>query len=75
MDANGARHLLERLRLAITHGTTVELVGEPPDDRLRVGDRGVVEQVAADGSVTIAWGSGFSSDVDPRRTSLRRVGA
>lgn len=75
MDANGARHLLERLRLPLTHGTTVELVGDPLDERLRVGDRGVVEQVAADGSVTIAWESGLSLQVDPRRTPLRRVGA
>lgn len=75
MDAKGARHLFERLRASFTHGATVELVGDPPDDSLRAGDRGVVEQVGADGSVTIAWESGLSLQVDPRRTPLRRVGA
>lgn len=76
MDANGARHLAARIGAGVPVGAVVELLGEPPANAgLCPGDRGVVEQIALEGSVVIAWERGFSSEIDPRLTLIRRLAA
>ncbi len=76
MDANGARHLAARLGAGAPVGAVVEVLGDPPpDEGLRAGDRGVVDAIAPDGRVTVVWDRGFSSEIDPRRTAIRRLAA
>jgi hypothetical protein len=76
MDANGARHLAARIGAGAPVGAVVELLGDPPPNAgLSAGDRGVVEQIAPEGTVTIAWDRGFTLAIDPRKTPIRRLAA
>jgi hypothetical protein len=76
MDANGARHLAARIGAGVPVGAIVELLGDVPADLgLSTGDRGVVEEIAPEGTVMIAWERGFSLEIDPRRTPIRRLAA
>jgi hypothetical protein len=76
MDANGARHLAARLGAGVPIGAVVELLGDPPPDAgLHAGDRGVVEEIAPEGNIVIAWDRGFTLEIDPRRTPVRRLAA
>lgn len=45
------------------------------DPELRVGDRGVVREIEADGAVVVDWERGFSRAIDPRQSSFRTLPA
>jgi hypothetical protein len=75
MDANGARQLAARIKAGVSVGMRVEVVDPGGDARLSPGDRGVVEAVDDQGVVTIAWDHGFTYEIDPARTPVRRLAA
>lgn len=75
MDANGARQLAARIKAGVSVGMRVEVVDPGGDARLSIGDRGVVEAVDDQGVVTIAWDHGFTHEIDPVRTPVRRLAA
>ncbi len=57
-------------------GAVIELLDDPPPDAgLCAGDRGVVENIAPEGNVVIAWERGFTFEIDPRLTRIRRLAA
>lgn len=53
----------------------VELVDAGGDSRLSAGDRGVVDSVDDDGNVVVKWDRGFTLEIDPKRTPVRRLAA
>ncbi len=53
----------------------VELDGPGDDPRLTAGDRGYVEAIDEHGHVVVRWDRGFTLEVDPSRTPLRRLAA
>ena len=71
MDVAGARHLAARIRAGVRIGQWVELVGDASSSGLRAGDRGIVNAISDDGSVTVAWERGFSLAIDPLATPIR----
>ena len=71
MDTAGARHLAARIRAGVRVGQLVEVVGNPPPDSLRAGDRGIVRDIDIDGSVVVAWERGFNLAVYPAATPIR----
>jgi uncharacterized protein DUF4314 len=55
-------------------GAVIELLGKGAEEHgLEAGDRGVVEDIASDGHVTVAWDRGFSLAIDPESTPFRRA--
>jgi hypothetical protein len=75
MDTHGARQLAARLRAGVWIGMRVELVDAGGDSRLSAGDRGVVDSVDDDGNVVVKWDRGFTLEIDPKRTPVRRLAA
>lgn len=75
MDTQGARQLAARLRAGVWMGMRVELVEAGDDSRLAAGDRGLVEAISDTGLVVVSWDRGFTLEVDPVRTPLRRLAA
>ncbi len=75
MDTQGARQLAARLRAGVWMGMRVELVDAGDDSRLSAGDRGLVEAISDTGLVVVNWDRGFTLEVDPMRTPLRRLAA
>ena len=75
MDTQGARQLAARLRAGVWMGMRVELVEAGDDSRLSAGDRGLVEAISDTGLVVVSWDRGFTLEVDPVRTPLRRLAA
>jgi len=74
MDAIGARLLAARIAAGVRIGSVIELV-TVSDPELRVGDRGIVREIEADGAVVVDWNRGFSRAIDPRQSSFRSVSA
>jgi hypothetical protein len=74
MDASGARLLAARIAAGVRIGSRIELIADGEPD-LRAGDRGVVRDIEAGGSVVVEWERGFHSAIDPRRTAYRAVPA
>lgn len=56
-------------------GMRVELVDTGGESQLSAGDRGVVESIDEHGRVVVKWDRGFSLEVDPERSPLRRLAA
>jgi hypothetical protein len=75
MDTAGARQLAARLRAGVCMGMRVELVDSGDEPRLAAGDRGIVESIDDQGQVVVNWDRGFTLEVDPERTPLRRLAA
>lgn len=76
MDANGARFLAARIRAGVAIGARIELVAAPTDDSgLRVGDRGIVDQIDEHGHVFVSWDRGFASEIDPQSTPIQPLAA
>ena len=75
MDTQGARQLAARLRAGVWLGMRVELVDTSDDSRLSPGDRGLVEAISDSGLVVVNWDRGFTLEIDPARTPLRRLAA
>jgi hypothetical protein len=76
MDTNGARQLAARIRAGVSAGMRIELVRNANDGSgLRVGDRGMVDQVDESGHVLVRWDRGFEREIDPERTPFRRLAA
>ncbi len=75
MDAEGARQLAARLKAGVWLGMRVELVDTGGEPQLSAGDRGIVESIDERGHVVVKWDRGFSLEVDPERSPLRRLAA
>lgn len=75
MDAEGARQLAARLKAGVWIGMRVELVETGGESQLSAGDRGEVESIDEHGRVVVKWDRGFSLEVDPERSPLRRLAA
>ena len=69
MDANGARHLLARLRFQAGVGDRIELLS--PLDELRVGEWGTVAGVSAESGLKVAWDCGVVSVLESTDISFR----
>jgi hypothetical protein len=72
MDANGARHLVARLRAGVRVGTRVELAGDA--DGACAGDKGFVVDIFQSGRVLVALDRGLTLEVEPGVTALRPLG-
>jgi hypothetical protein len=75
MDAEGARLLAARIKAGVWIGMRVELVDAGGESQLSAGDRGVVEAIDEHGRVVVKWDRGFSLEVDPEHSPLRRLAA
>jgi hypothetical protein len=75
MDAEGARQLAARIKAGVWIGMRVELVDAGGRLELTAGDRGVVEAIDEHGRVLVKWDRGFSLEVDPEESPLRRLAA
>ena len=76
VDTNGARLLAARIRAGVRVGARIELVSMTDGPReLVVGDRGVVEAIADDGDVIVAWDRGFAFSIDPDLCQYRTLAA
>lgn len=75
MDANGARQLAARIRWGVSVGMTVELLDPGGDERLTIGDRGVVQGIDDKGLVVVRWERGFTLEIDPDRATFRSLAA
>jgi hypothetical protein len=69
VDANGARHLMGRIKAGVPVGARVELGSDL--DGLCAGDRDVVVDVFQSGCVLVAWDRGLTLEVEPGTTALR----
>ena len=74
MDAFGARLLAARIAAGVRIGSVIELLSDS-DTELRIGDRGIVRAIDADGEVVVDWDRGFNRAIDPRLTTFRSVPA
>ena len=74
MDAFGARLLAARIAAGVRIGSVIELLSDS-DTELRMGDRGVVRGIDADGEVVVEWDRGFNRAINPRSTTFRAVPA
>jgi uncharacterized protein DUF4314 len=75
MDAEGARQLAARLKAGVWIGMRVELVDAGGELQLSAGDRGEVESIDQNGRVVVKWDRGFSLEIDPELSPLRRLAA
>jgi hypothetical protein len=76
MDPLGARLLAARIRAGVSVGTRIELVADADDlSGLCAGDRGVVDDIDADGIVRVKWDRGLVAGIDPERTPFRPLAA
>lgn len=76
MDPLGARLLAARIRAGVSVGTRIELVEDPHDvSGLSAGDRGVVEDIDAEGMVHVTWDRGVVAEIDPEHTPFRPLAA
>ena len=75
MDAEGARQLAARLKAGVWIGMRVELVDAGGEPQLSAGDRGEVESIDQNGRVVVKWDRGFSLEIDPELSPLRRLAA
>jgi hypothetical protein len=73
MDAHGARILAARIRAGVRVGEDVELLGDAATAGLHAGDRGVVREISEAGNIVVAWDRGFSLEIDPVATPVRRA--
>jgi hypothetical protein len=69
MDANGARHLLARLKFQAGVGDRIELLG--PMDGLQTGEWGTVAGVSPDSALKITWDCGVDSILDSTDVRFR----
>jgi hypothetical protein len=74
MDAMGARLLAARIAAGVRIGSVIELESDS-DPELKAGDRGVVRDIEAGGTVVVEWERGFNSAIDPRQSSFRALPA
>jgi hypothetical protein len=76
MDANGARLLAARIRAGVSVGSRIELAGDlDGEQRLRAGDRGVVNAIGEHGRIVVQWDRGFALEIDPDSTPFHRLAA
>ena len=76
MDPLGARLLAARIRAGVAVGTRIELVEDARDvSGLSAGDRGVVEDIDAEGMVHVTWDRGVVAEIDPEHTPFRPLAA
>jgi Domain of unknown function (DUF4314) len=76
MDVQGARLLAARIRAGVRVGSRIEVTGAAEThERLRPGDRGVVQDIAESGDILVVWERGFVFAIDPDTTSFRNVAA
>lgn len=73
MDTNGARLLAARIRAGVAIGQSVELVIDDANVGLHAGDRGVVSDISEHGNIVVAWERGFSLEIDPVASPVRRA--
>jgi hypothetical protein len=69
MDANGARHLLARLRFQAGVGDRIELI--TPHGEVGTGEWGTVAGVSVDSGLQISWDCGLVSIVDSTDVRFR----
>jgi hypothetical protein len=69
MDANGARHLVARLRAGVRIGMRVELAGEAHG--FAPGEKGVVLDIVQNGRVLVALDRGPTLELEPDLAALR----
>jgi hypothetical protein len=74
MDAMGARLLAARIAAGVRIGSVIELVSDS-DSELRAGDRGIVREIEAGGTVVVEWDRGFDRAIDPRQNAFRALPA
>ena len=76
MDVQGARLLAARIRAGVRIGSHIEFTGTAAaDERLRPGDRGIVQEIADSGDIVVAWERGFASSIDPDTTPFQALAA
>jgi hypothetical protein len=76
VDARGALLLAARIRAGVRPGARIQLIAVGDDSTgLRVGDTGVVREIADDGSVVVSWDRGFALGIDPGVNRYRRLAA
>ena len=69
MDANGARHLLARLRFQAGVGDRIELL--EAHEQLAKGEWGTVAGISPDSGLQISWDCGVVSVLDNTDASFR----
>jgi hypothetical protein len=69
MDANGARHLLARLRFQAGVGDRIELL--VPHGEVATGEWGTVAGISAESGLKISWDCGAVSIVDSTDVRFR----
>lgn len=76
VDIRGASLLAARIRAGVRIGARIELVSVGDESSgLRIGDCGVVRDIADDGQVTVSWDRGFALQIDPEVNRYRRLEA
>jgi hypothetical protein len=76
VDIRGASLLAARIRAGVRIGARIELVSVGDESSgLRVGDCGVVRDIADNGQVTVSWDRGFALQIDPEVNRYRRLEA
>jgi hypothetical protein len=76
VDIRGAALLAARIRAGVRVGARIELVSVGDESSgLRVGDCGVVRDIAENGQVTVSWDRGFALQIDPEVNQYRRLAA
>lgn len=74
MDAAGARLIAARIRAGVRPGTSIQLIGRATlDAEIAAGSTGVVEDIAADGSLIVQFDSGFRAHLDPDVVAFRAI--
>ena len=73
MDPLGARLLAARIKAGVSVGTRIELVTDAPG--LSAGDRGVVDDIDAEGLIRVVWDRGCTVEIDPDETTFRPLAA
>jgi Domain of unknown function (DUF4314) len=73
MDPLGARLLAARIKAGVSVGTRIELVTDAPG--LSAGDRGVVDEIDAEGLIRVVWDRGCTVEIDPDHTTFRSLAA
>ncbi len=74
MDAAGARLVAARIRAGVRPGTSIQLLGQANcDTQLDAGSTGIVEDIAADGTLIVAFHSGIRAHLDPDTVEFRAL--
>jgi hypothetical protein len=76
MDVQGARLLAARIRAGVRIGSHIEFTGTAEShERLRPGDRGLVQDIAETGDILVKWDRGFVIVIDPDTTPFQPLAA